>query len=584
MEKFRKVSHRTDFCVIGGGMAGLCTALSAARNGVKVVLMHDRPVLGGNASSECRMHISGADRHNRIKNMRETGILEELRMKNLHGNPQRSFSVWDAILYETVKENKNITLLLNCTCLDAEMEGNKISSVKGWQLTTQAYHLVTAEIFADCSGDAVLAPLTGAHFSVGREARDEYNESIAPEKADSKTMGMTCLFGAKNLGSPQVFEPPARAYKFMSCEELPYGSDGHRWLEMGYWWIELGGENDPIGDTEEVKDQLLKTVYGVWDHIKNRCKFKKEAENWALDWIQFLPAKRESRRYKGAHILTQNDIESQGRFGDTVAYGGWPMDDHHPAGLKSVNLGKPAAINHPAPSPYGISYKCLYSRNIANLLFAGRNASCTHTAMSSTRVMGTCCSMGQAAGTAAALAVHKGILPPMMSGHMRELQQALLKDDAYLPGVKQVFPNLTAGSRLEASRGCPEPVRDGINRPVGNNIHSWECRRGDNIAYLFGVKKRVREISLILDSGLDKIAAMSRQVDDSQLTKLPEVMPESFYVEILVGGKWKKIAEEKRNYSRLARFGVNRMCEGIRFTMGKTRGAETSRIYAFYAE
>ncbi|MGB9641606.1 MAG: FAD-dependent oxidoreductase [Candidatus Ratteibacteria bacterium] len=134
---------------------------------------------------------------------------------------------------------------------------------------------------------------------------------------------------------------------------------------------------------------------------KNWCPLKHKAKNWALEWLQFLPAKRESRRYIGEYILTQNDIESEGKFHDIVAYGSWPMDDHHPAGFFSIKIKAPSTIFYPSPSPYGIPYRCLFSKNIRNLMFAGRNASCTHIAMSSTRVMGTCSSMGQAAGTAA---------------------------------------------------------------------------------------------------------------------------------------------------------------------------------------
>jgi len=272
-------------------------------------------------------------------------------------------------------------------------------------------HRVKAKIFADCSGDAILAPLTGAQFRMGREARSEYGESIAPVKADTLTMGMSCFFQAREHTTPQPFTPPGWAYTFDSCDRLPYGAEGHGWPHMGYWWIELGGEYHSIYDTERLRDELLRIVYGVWDHIKNRCPGKSRAENLAVDWIQFLPAKRESRRYVGAHVLTQNDIEAGGRFEDAVAYGGWPMDDHHPSGFHSAGLGVPATVFHPAPSPYRIPYRALYSRNVSNLMFAGRNASCTHAAMSSTRVQGTGCSMGQAVGTAAAFALQKGIAP-----------------------------------------------------------------------------------------------------------------------------------------------------------------------------
>ncbi|NQT88115.1 FAD-dependent oxidoreductase, partial [bacterium] len=350
----RELTHEADVCVVGGGMAGLTAALAAARHGATVVLLHDRPVLGGNASSECRVHICGADRHNSIKNMRETGILEELRLENLARNPNRVFSIWDTVLYEKARLQDGLTLLLNCTCQRAAMAGDRIESVTGWQLTTETYHTVRARVFIDCSGDGILAPLTGADHRIGREARAEYDESIAPETADSRTMGMTCLFQSREYDCPQPFTPPSWARTFESADDLPYGARGIGWWQMGYWWVELGGEHDSIHDTETLRDKLLAITYGVWDFIKNRSG--QPAENWALDWVQFLPAKRESRRYVGRRVLTQNDVEAEGPFPDVVAYGGWSMDDHHPAGFEAVRVGAPATIFHHSPSPFGIPY------------------------------------------------------------------------------------------------------------------------------------------------------------------------------------------------------------------------------------
>jgi hypothetical protein len=584
MDIFPTQKHQVDFCVVGGGMAGLCAALAAARHGARVALMHDRPVFGGNASSECRVHISGADIHNSRKNMRETGILEEIRMENLFRNPNRSFSIWDTLLYEKVMAEPNIVPLLNCSCLEAEMDGDALRAVTGWQLTTQTRQRVEAAIFADCSGDGVLAPLTGAAFRMGREARAEYQESIAPLEADARTMGMTCLFQSREYPTPQPFEPPSWANRYDSCAELPYGAKRHRWWQMGYWWVELGGEQDSIRDTERVRDELLKIVFGIWDHIKNRCEQSEQARNWALDWIQFLPAKRESRRYVGAHVLTQNDIAAGGKFDDLVAYGGWSMDDHHPAGFHAVKVGAPATIFHPAPCPYGIPYRALYSRNVRNLMFAGRDASCTHAAMSSTRVMGTGCSMGQAVGTAAALAVARNIAPAAMGTHIVELQQTLLRDDAYLPGVRQAFAAAVSEATLTSSQGDPEAVRNGINRPVGEEVNGWVCRPDDWIAYNFRTPCTARHATLILDSGLDQLVALSYHQRDDQLTSPPAVMPKVFQLEGLKGGQWQVLTRVERNYQRLCRLPLPPALEALRFRLVETWGAPASRIYAFYAD
>ena len=588
LSQFKHVHHQVDFCVVGGGMAGLAAALSAARHGARVLLMQDRPVLGGNASSECRVHICGADRHNGKKNMRETGILEELRLENLYRNPQRSFSIWDTILYEKAMAEPNLTLLLNCTCQSVEMDGDRIASVTGWQLTTQTNHTITAKIFADCSGDSILAPLTGALYRMGREGRHEFGESIAPETADERTMGMTCLFQTRQYPAPQSFQPPAWAYRYENCADLPYGKFGHRWWEMGYWWVELGGEQHSIHDTETVRDELLKVAYGVWDHIKNRCHYSQDASHWALDWVQFLPGKRESRRYVGDHILTQNDIEAGGSFPDVVAYGGWTMDDHHPAGFNAVRIGAPATIFHKSPSPYGIPYRSLYSQNIKNLMFAGRNISATHAAMSSARVMGTCMSEGQAVGTAAAMAVHNDLLPAGINDHIVQLQQRLLHDDAYLPGIRQDFGSLGAGltlqAQLSASQGDPEPVRDGVNRPVGDRLHAWAARAGDWISYSFDTPAAINQVTLVLDSALDQNIQMSYHQQDDQLTSPPSTLPKSFLVEALVGDGWQEVVKVTHNYQRLVRIPVDQAISGVRFTLEETWGADQSKLFAFYLE
>ncbi|MGD2173882.1 MAG: FAD-dependent oxidoreductase, partial [Candidatus Brocadiaceae bacterium] len=444
-----------DFCVIGGGMSGLCAALAAARCGAQTVLMHERPVLGGNASSECRVHITGACHSGNRPHARETGIVEELQLRNLAANPQRSYSVWDTVLYEAATFQPNLQLLLNCSCNSARMDGDRIGSVSGWQMTTEKRIEVEAESFADCTGDGISALIAGAEARRGREGRDEFGEPLAPDQPDDRTMGMSCLFCARPTDGPQPFEPPEWAYEFRSADELPHRRPGH--LECGYWWIELGGDRDSIRDTEEVRDELLKIVYGIWDHLKNHGDYG--ADNWVLDWVQFLPAKRESRRLVGDHLLSQGDIESGGRFEDTVAYGGWPMDRHPPEGF--WHIGPPADFGT-VPDIYGIPLRSLYSRNVANLWMAGRDASCTHVGMSSTRVMGTCSVMGQAVGTAAAYAVRHSLDPRECAAGsaIRAIQQRLMANDCYLPGFRRRFDESVMMAELQASRGDGAPLRD----------------------------------------------------------------------------------------------------------------------------
>ena len=404
------IRHQADICVIGGGMSGMIAAISAARHGARVVLMHDRPVLGGNASSEIRMWIRGAaGRENR-----ETGILQELELENIYRNPTMNYSLWDSVLLQAVMAEKNITLLLNCSCLDCQTAGNRITSVTGWQLNTYAFHTVEAQLFLDCSGDSILAPLCGAAYRVGREGQNDLGESEAPAQADRKTMGNSCLIEARQTDHPCPFTAPEWANVYP--DDASMMDKNHDFISTGvnFWWIELGGEQDTIADTQTLNMELLKIAFGVWDHIKNRGDHG--ADNWELEWVGFLPGKRESRRYEGDYMLTQQDLSTGRPFPDVVAYGGWPLDDHFPGGF--------------------YPYRCLYSRNIDNLMFAGRNISASHLAMSSTRVMATCSLMGQAAGTAAALAVEKACDPRgIYQDHMAELQRRLMDDGCYLPGL-----------------------------------------------------------------------------------------------------------------------------------------------------
>jgi len=580
----RQAVHDVDVCVVGGGMAGLAAALSAARRGAEVVCIHDRPVLGGNASSECRVHICGADRHNSNPNARETGVLEELRLRNLSVNPQQSFSVWDSVLYDAVRRQEGLKVLLNCSGQAAEMDGQRIASVAAWQATTYTRHVVRAKVFIDCSGDGILAPLTSAAYRVGREGRDEFGESLAPEKPDAGTMGMTLAFSAVEHDRPHPFTPPPWARRFDRCEDLPGGWRGHGWWRLGYWWVELGGMDDSIHDTERVRDDLLAVLFGVWDHIKNRCDHHRDAAaHWALDWVQFLPAKRESRRYVGRHVLTQQDVLSGGTFPDAVAYGGWTIDEHPPVGVRCAEFGLEPAY-HAAPPLYGIPYGALVSRDVANLMFAGRCASCTHIAMSSTRVMGTACSMGQAAGTAAALAVRHGADPLGVEDRIDELQQALLADDAYLPGVRQRFNDATVHADYRASAGDPGSLRDGVNRPVGDDDHAWGAPVGATLEIHLAEPAVVRRLVLVADSSLHLEIQMSFWQADDQLTAPPASLLKAASVEVLADGCWRASGGIRDNDQRLIRVPIGRRVQAVRIRLDETWGADPTRLFAAYVE
>jgi hypothetical protein len=557
----------------------MCAAIAAARHGAKVALIQDRPVLGGNASSEIRMHVCGAHGADN----RETGIIEEIELENRYRNPLQNYSIWDSVLYEKVRLEPNITLLLNCSCNSLEMDGSRIKSVRGWQLTTYTWHTVEAPLFADCSGDSVLAPLSGAEFRVGREARAEFDEDIEPEQGDERTMGMSCLIQARETGRPQPFVPPAWANEYLSCGDLP--NRNHLIRETNFWWIELGGKQDSIHDTEAVRDELLRVAFGVWDHVKNHCG-RQDASNWALEWVGFLPGKRESRRYVGDYVMTQNDVRAGGQFKDLVAYGGWTMDDHHPGGMKWP--GEPT-IFHPAPSPFGIPYRSLYARDVENLFCAGRNISVTHAALSATRVMATCATVGQAVGTAAAIAVRDGLTPRgVYRKRIEELWQMLMTDDCYLPWHARQVPALMKEAALTASEGDPEPLRNGLDRPVGADDNGWTGGIGSWVQVAFDSPRHVRRLRFVFDSDLNRPEKSTPHCYPlrAEPVGVPETMTRAFRVEaldeaLIEGGRWRVIAREENNYQRLVRLEVDVQTSALRFVPEGTWGAERVHVFAW---
>lgn len=579
-------THYADVCVIGGGLGGMMTAIAAARHGARVVLMQDRPVLGGNASSEIRMWISGAG--SRVRHLQETGLVEELLLDNMHRNPTRNFSIWDALLYEKVKSEENITLLLNCACCNAEVSDSHIHSVTGFQLTTYTWHTVYADIFTDCSGDSILAELTGAEYMVGREAKETFHESLALETADRKTMGMSLMIQAHETDHPVDFVPPSWAYCFPTDESMhnkPH--DCLNKINTNFYWIELGGEQDSIHDTEEIRDELLKIAFGVWDHIKNQGDHG--ADNWELDWIGFLPGKRESRRYVGDYVLTQNDVMGARIFDDTVAYGGWQIDNHLPGGFHMSGSNESHLQKVRLKEPYGIPYRSLYSKNIDNLMFAGRNISTSHLAFATTRVMATCGVIGQAVGTAAAFATNKKILPREVGKHMKELQSQLLEDDCFLPTFRREMPPLTKRAVLSAEYGDASNLQNGVDRKIwGQDNGYWGiCNRA--IMYTFERKEHIDRFRLIADSDLDReytdgnpdalniSTTLFRRADYNYTTfGFPKCMLKSFCIEILDDdGNWINVYDEENNHQRLICATLNVDTTAIRLIPRSTYFSET---------
>ena len=562
------INHKVQFCVIGGGLAGMCAAIAAARHGIKTLIMQERPMFGGNASSEVRMWICGADK------CLETGIIEELRLENLYRNPNSNYSVWDSILFEKVRFQDNLISLLNTSCLSAETEDDRITSVTGYQQTTQCYHKVEADYFADCSGDSILALLAGADFRIGREDKSEFGETLAQNVSDKKTMGLSCILQAREYATKQHFTPPEWANKYPDDESFPPRCHILN-RTQNFWWLELGGNQDSIADTETLRDELLKDAYGIWDHIKNHGDH--DADNWALDWVGILPGKRESRRCIGDYILNEKDVLSGGKFDDTVAYGGWPIDDHNPDGFR--HYGKANLIIKPE-QPYGIPLRSLYSRNISNLLFAGRNISATHTALSSTRVMATCALIGQAVGTTVYHAAANGNLTPReaCSKHIKDIQKTLLDDDCYLPGHKRESSELTMTAKLSGSAGNAEDLRNGVDRTLGENINAALFRSGDEVTFTWDKSQKISSIRLVFDSDLDRDPHNMRS--NYRLSDEPFYSPATLVMDYSLLADGVEFFREKNNYQRLVNIPANICASGITLKVNAARGCEKAKVFS----
>ena len=448
----REQTLETDLTVVGGGLAGVCAAIAAARLGKRVALVTNRPVLGGNSSSEIRVWVCGATAHGMQRFARETGIMGELYAENQYRNPEGNPVHWDEVVLDAVRAESNILLFLNTDVHVVHANGpdaeRSIDHVRGWTMGSELWTTFRSAFYVDGTGDGLIGALAGAHFRMGREARDEFGESWAPPIADRQFLGSTILFYTKDAGHPVDFVAPASA-KDIATTPIPRTRiirSGDRGAH--YWWIEWGGELDIVADNERIRDELRSVIFGIWDHIKNSGEF--DAANLDLEWVGTLPGKREYRRFVGDHTLTQNDILGQTEFADAVAFGGWSIDLHPVEGMYASTLG---AHQRFPRGVYGIPLRSYYSANVRNLFMAGRDVSATHIAFGSSRVMATCAVGGEAVGTAASLAIDLGVSPRELASESAErLRQLLLAQDASVIGVRNDDPlDLARSARVRAS-------------------------------------------------------------------------------------------------------------------------------------
>ncbi len=608
-ERFAEKSY--DFIVVGGGMSGVCAAIEAARSGAKTALVHARPVLGGNASSEVRVHISGADHGMEKPDYAESGLLYELMLENKARNEHFSYSIWDMILFEAAKNTENLTVYYNTVLYDCETEGDRITAALCVQETTEMRYRLTAPLFADCTGNGTLGYYAGAEYRQGSESKAETGEIDAPEECNNERMGNTIYFRARNMGHPVKFTPPSFAKKYtehdlrfrMHCanHKVDYsgckdpekneacGGVSARGVDYGYFWIELMGDTDDIiTDYENIRDELVASLYGVWDHIKNGGDHG--AENHELEWVGMLPGTRESRRLMGDYVLDETDILENRIFDDAVAYGGWCVDLHCPHGLLDTDI-MPSGDCRFYDGVYTIPYRCYYSKNIENLFMAGRNISATKLGMCSTRIIGCCAVGGQAVGAAAALCTKYGCSPRGLAPHISELQQLLLRRDCFIPGFKNEDELDLARSAFFTATSSkvdcePAKVTDGIARKLGEDFHGWVSdgiREGGEVLTMnFGEAKTLSELSLTFYSDFNYpirvTMAPNRQVQ--QRKGVPAELVKDYDIVFKKNGESVKTIEIRDNHQRhnVHKFDKTE-CDSVDFRIYSTNGAQDVTIF-----
>jgi len=448
----------------------------------------------------------------------------------------------------------------------------------------------------------------------GREDREAFNESLAQTQCDSQRLGSTILLQARKHDRPMPFVAPDWARRF-SKEDLKlrlYATPGEEepTHEYGYWWAEWGGTLDTVKDNEVIRDELLAVALGIWNHVKNGppdeadAADRMSASHWALEWIGFLPGKRESRRFIGQHVLTEHDVLSSREFPDAIAYGGWSLDLHPPAGIDVPD--EEPCVQHPVPHLYDIPLSACISETVPNLMFAGRNMSATHVAFSSTRVMATCAVVGQGVGTAAAYAVANNTAVntlPSDDSAMRAIQQRLLRDDAFLIGRSrnasgEIAQHAVVTASSEQATGPAANIASGFTRCVHGRCGApaKRCESGSHrwmsdptaelpawVQLEWPEAVTLQELQLVFDTGLHRHLTLSHHDGYTKRMRWGEPQPETvadYRIDVRIKGEWDTIAEVTGNYQRLRRHMVPAAprIQALRVYVLSTNGLNHARV------
>lgn len=541
-----------DLAIVGGGVPAVTAAVTAARCGLKVALIHDRPVLGGNGSDEGNVALEGAAH----RGYHETGVIYEI--KNIRYEEKLS---WSEAFDRFVREEANISLFSNLLVDDCQCENDRIRSVHAVSTMDLTEHVFGADQFVDDTGDGWLGYYAGAVYHIGREASWEYQEDFAPEAADGNTMSgcnigdhpdfhdTICSYGAEFVEEDVEFTPPDWAIQLPKGEEM---NRRPRRIILGEWWLENRNDYDDLWEQEYTRDALIRVSAGFFDWLKNSWPERERVKKLKLRTFGTFNAKRETRRLIGDYVITQNDYRTRPDFEDAVFYSGWNIDVHHIKGIFSGKEGAFTCDEKIAVTP--MPFRSLYSRNIENLMMVGRCISTTHIGMGPTRVMLTGACMGQAVGTAAWLCRKYGLDPREVGKqHMDELQQTLLKEGHSIPGCYNHDPEdlaLTAAITADSweENGEPQNVVNGINRAADGADYAWISKEGlpQSLTLTLKEPRRIRQVRVTLDMPFARYTMGYQEMPEKKETLA------DFTVDICVNGVWKCVGSVKNNIQRLA--------------------------------
>lgn len=596
-----------DVIVVGGGVAGCIAAIASARKGARTALIQDRPMLGGNNSQEMGVPISGGSSSNKG---REPGMLEEIGRESAF----LFLTKWSAAAEQIAFAEPNLTVFLNTRIFDAETGRDKrIEVIRGFNMIDDHRTRYSADQFIDCTGDGWLGYYAGAEYMYGRESKETFGESLAPDVADNITMSGSLFhhsilgYRAVDMGKPTPYDAPEWVYDLRaagSSIELNPGYD--RSYLGGNWWHENRGEIDDLWDPEFARDDLIRVSLSYYSWIKNYSSLAEKARNYQLKSVPITNAKRETRRLVGDHILVEDEVMKAELFPDRVGYITWSVDVHHPDGIFSTEgpfdyffgdrrkhpyAGVP---HHPVAS---IPYRILYSKNIPNLLFAGRNVSVSHVALGTVRVQGTTGQMGQVVGTAAAMCVKYGTDPRgIYETNIGELQQTLLKDDMYILELKNEDPNdLALNSEVSASSSfseqyVPANVINGVTRMdkyvyperTEGQTNMWMSDPDESmpqwIQLDLSTEKKFNSVRLTFDTNPVTKRHTTRQYTDSD--RFPPECVRDYRVLYHNGTEWIPVVEVRNNYQRqrVHRFPAV-LGSKLKVVIDSTNSDESARIF-----